>query len=144
MKTRSLIAFSTLAIAAGSAMASGAIFSTPAGPAYDGPPVRTAPPTGPQLARSTVEKSVLVARRTGQLEPAGEAGDTPLAFSVPTHSDLTRAEVRRETLQARADGQLVPAGEDVGGVNGLGYTRTASAKGASFANLFRRNTSASN
>ena len=62
------------------------------------------------VSRSAVEGSVVLARVNGELRPAGEAGDTPYAFSQPTHSDLTRDQVKQATLAAAKAGELAPAG----------------------------------
>lgn len=60
-------------------------------------------------SRAEVRASVLQARASGQLVPAGEAVQ-PFATSTGA-STLTHRQVRDETLQARARGELVPAGE---------------------------------
>ena len=60
-------------------------------------------------SRAEVKASVLQARASGQLMPAGEASQP---FAMPTaRSTLSYRQVRDETLQARAHGELVPAGE---------------------------------
>ena len=65
-------------------------------------------PSGSTLTRAQVKASVLQARASGQLLPAGEGYN---GIPVPTTSNLARSEVKREVLSARASGQLLPAGE---------------------------------
>lgn len=65
--------------------------------------------TGP-LTRAEVRQAVLQARADGQLIPAGQAEDYPIAVKEPK-STLTRAAVKAEVVEARADGELLPAGQ---------------------------------
>ena len=60
-------------------------------------------------SRAEVRASVLQARASGQLMPAGEASQPfPTAAAISTTSSR---QVHDETLQARAHHELVPAGE---------------------------------
>ncbi|MEO7337654.1 MAG: DUF4148 domain-containing protein [Caldimonas sp.] len=159
MQVRSLIALSTLALAAGAAMAeqpydAGASTTRqqvrqdvidarangqlrPAGEAYDGLPARSVSATGSALARSAVRHDVIEARANGRLQPAGEAADGLLPWtSQAATSTLARADVKAETLHARAAGQLIPAGEDVDGLAQVRAATGATHKGP-FARLSR-------
>lgn len=92
MQVNQWLVLSTLALAAGTVLAQEA-------------QTGNSPPS-----RREVRQSVLDARASHQLRPAGEAGDQPIA-AAQTFSTLSRAEVKREVLEARAAGQLAPAGE---------------------------------
>ena len=91
MQTKSLIAAAALALAAGATFADTL-------------------PTNQPLTRAEVKQSVIQARASGELRPAGEAGDDPFP-QVNARSNLTRADLERQVADARASGQLVPAGE---------------------------------
>jgi len=121
--TRAEVAQSVLAARSAGTLA-------PAGPAYDGPPARTAPSTS-SLTRSDRKADVLQARAAGTLRHAGEVGPEEAsarqALSAP--STVTRAEVKAEVLQARASGELTPAGEaEVPMAQASHTTRTAVAR----------------
>jgi len=132
MNIRQSLALTTLAIAAGSALAGEPPDSSspltraevrqsviaarnagellPAGDAAEYPrPQHTAPST---LTRSEVRKKVIEARDAGELIPAGEGDDEFFARSAPlTFSGLTRADERSAVLRARDAGELIPAGD---------------------------------
>ncbi|CAN5801953.1 hypothetical protein BH11PSE8_BH11PSE8_10410 [soil metagenome] len=84
MQTKHLIALSALAFATSAAMAA-------------------------PLTRADLEQSVVAARASHQLRPAGDAAD----YTAPLQatSSTTRAQVESEVSVARAAGQLQPAGE---------------------------------
>lgn len=91
MQTKSLIAAAALALVAGASFAD------------------TLPADRP-LTRAEVQQSVLQARASGELRPAGEAGDDPFV-PLNARSNVTRADVERQVAAARAAGQLTPAGQ---------------------------------
>jgi hypothetical protein len=94
MQVKQCFALSVLALVAGAAMADDAASSS-------------AP-----LTRAQVVQSVLAARATGQLRPAGAAGDDPQGWtSPPTTSQYARSTIENQVLTARANGELRPAGE---------------------------------
>ena len=64
------------------------------------------------LTREQVSQQTLAARRTGTLQPAGEA-----AFRLPAASTANRAYVQFNAALARARGELRPAGEAQGPLN---------------------------
>ena len=90
--TASIVAFGILAFAANIAMA-----DETAGKSTS-------------LTRAEVVRSVISARATGQLLPAGEVCDNCVARS-DFSSTLSRSDVKHDVIVARSAGQLIPAGE---------------------------------
>ncbi|MEW6706866.1 MAG: DUF4148 domain-containing protein [Pseudomonadota bacterium] len=95
MNAKQLIAFVSIAMAAGSALADDI---TPDGSAQ----------ALSTKSRAEVKAEVQRAAAAGELLAAGEED-----FGVPTvrSTTLARAEVKAEVLAARARGELIPAGE---------------------------------
>jgi hypothetical protein len=76
------------------------------------------------LTRAEVRQSVLDARASGQLIPAGQA-EVPFAVQGPK-STLTRAAVKADIVEARADGELLPAGQGPDEFNDRAHPAVAS------------------
>ena len=158
MKVNQLVTLAALALAGGAALADEAPDApltraevvqsvlaaraagtlAPAGPAYDGPPARTAAGTSSLLTRAETNAEVLRARAAGALSHAGSvAPEEEMAYARahPVTSTLTRAQVNAEVLQARAHDQLVPAGEAEYSARGpfAPATRTAATAGQAVA-----------
>jgi hypothetical protein len=98
MNAKSLIAFASIALAAGSALADDIT------PDFSQQALST-------RSRAEVKAEVRQAAAAGQLLPAGEED-----VSVPTEraTSVARAQVKAEVLAARARGELIPAGELTG------------------------------
>lgn len=88
MNIKQALVLSTVSLAAAS------VFATP----VDGP------------TRAQVEQSVVAARQSGELAPAGEH-DGPPGGVQSLHSDVSRGEMKQQVVVARNNGQLRPAGE---------------------------------
>jgi hypothetical protein len=131
MNVKQLLALTTLAIAAGTALAQDnsltradvrqqVLAARAAGtliPAGEGiaPGYPTSGDRASTLSRSQVKAGVLQARASGELQPAGEGTPENRAYAqaVSTPSTLARADVKADVLEARANGELIPAGEGV-------------------------------
>lgn len=95
MNAKSLIAFASIALAAGSVLADDIT------PDFSNQVAST-------RSRAEVKAEVRQAAAAGELLAAGEE-----AFGVPTvrSTSVARAQVKAEVLAARARGELIPAGE---------------------------------
>lgn len=112
MKTKlSLIALVSLAAFGASVHAAPARAYAPAGEAVE-PNDRLALPTTTDTTRVAVKAETVQARRTGELQAAGEAtGSRELRAEVRRPSVLARADVKAQTREAVRNGTIAPFGE---------------------------------
>jgi hypothetical protein len=65
----------------------------------------------PPVSRESVKASVVAARASHQLRPAGDAADYSRNEVSTPSTGPTRAQVKEQVREARANGDLQPAGE---------------------------------
>lgn len=71
-----------------------------------------APSTASNTTRAAVKAETLLARRSGELQGAGEAsGDHELRLDESRASSVARSEIKAETLVAVHNGTIAPFGE---------------------------------